>query len=178
MIKRQKWIDHTFTFGQDLGWSQNLIARLSGSIIRIEHYAKSLSDDQCSRRYNDRWSIKDHVGHLIDLESLFIKRLEELDNLSFEFSPADMSNTTTEKAQYRNWSIEKLIGAFKTERDVFIQTFTQLSDEGKVHKAYHKRLDTWLNPTDVLLFSAEHDDHHIASILEIKEIIGQEKESV
>ena len=49
-----------------------------------------------------------------------------------------------------------------------IQEFNSLSMESKRHISIHPRLKVEMKPVDMMFFVAEHDDHHLASILEIK----------
>ncbi|NOT35790.1 MAG: hypothetical protein HOP11_00260 [Saprospiraceae bacterium] len=91
-ISRQKWTDHKFNFGIDVGWSQNIITRISDIGMRCQYHCDSLSDEMLSTRYDQKWSIKENIGHLIDLEELHLKRIIQFKSLETELIATDMSN--------------------------------------------------------------------------------------
>ena len=172
-MNRQKWTSHTFNLGIDPGWSANIIARLLGTAIRLQHYVNILSEEQASKRINNKWSVKEHIGHLIDLEELHLKRLHEFNNFASELSAADMSNKATEFANHNAKSAHELMASFKEERQLFLDAYFALRKDCLNHPAMHPRLKVPMKPVDLLFFVAEHDDHHIASILEIKDQIHE-----
>ena len=167
-MARQKWTDHVFPLGIDTGWSDNIRTRLADVTIRLRHHCNNLSDEQLSNQPAGKWSIKEHVGHLIDLESLHTKRLHEFDKMQAKLSAADMSNAKTEASDHRLRSIGDLISEFSEVRKGFLRLLEQLSEDSLKHQAMHPRLLKKMRPVDLLFFTAEHDDHHIATICEIK----------
>ncbi len=169
MIDRQKWIDHTFNLGIAVGWSKNIISRLDNTEILLKHYVKNLQKQQLAQRTNDQWSIKEHIGHLTDLESLWLNRFEQFEKELPELIAADMSNRITERSNHNDQPIDKLIEDFKRERLKLIYTVKQLSEKTQNHSAFHPRLKIMMKPVDLLFFIAEHDDHHLTTIAEIIE---------
>lgn len=168
MIARQKWVDHKFNLGIDVGWTQNILIRLQDAPIRIQYHNKELSDEQLSLRLNSKWSIKEHIGHLIDLEELHTNRLHEFATHKENLSPADMTNLKTNEANHNEQSIVVLLDKFRAERAKLIKIFKSLSIETQNHRAMHPRIKVLMRPVDLLFFVAEHDDHHLVSITEIK----------
>lgn len=168
MIKREPWVNHKFNLGIDIGWTQNIMSRISDTILRIQHHTSGLSDDQLSRIMDGKWSIKKHVGHLIDLEELWVNRFLQFEELVPELVYADMTNQKTEQADYNSQSIQSLIENFKYERQKLIDTYQSLSDKAIYHQAFHPRIKVLMRPVDLLFFVAEHDDHHITSMNALK----------
>lgn len=169
MIDRQKWIDHTFNLGIAVGWSKNIISRLDNTEILLKHYVKNLTNGQLSKKTNDKWSIKEHIGHLADLESLWLNRFEQFKKGLPELVAADMTNKKTETSNHNEQDIEKLIEAFILHRKKLIDTVKQLNEKTHNHSAFHPRIKTMMKPVDLLFFIAEHDDHHLTTIKEIIE---------
>ena len=167
MIERQKWTAHQFNLDIDPEWSHNIIGRLNDNHIRLRHHCQHLSDADSSKQLNGKWSIKEHIGHLIDLEDIHIKRLKEFSEFKKTLTGADMSNAKTEKANHNAKNVNELINEFEKGREHFIQVFFSLNEKCQTHKAEHPRLKAIMKPVDLMFFVAEHDDHHIASILEI-----------
>ena len=167
MKERQKWVDHKFNLGIDPAWAQNVKCRLKDTSIRIMHHCKELNNEQLSFRLNDAWSIKEHIGHLIDLEQLFLFRLKQFSDFPEELVAADMTNTKTHAADHNNKNLDVLITAFNTERCHFIKQYGQLDNKALNHPSMHPRIKEFMRPVDLLFFVAEHDNHHITSITDI-----------
>jgi uncharacterized damage-inducible protein DinB len=167
-MERQKWTAHIFNLNIDPGWTTNILTRVRDTEIRIEQYCKDLTDTQLSFRTEGAWSIKEHIGHLIDLEALHHQRVIEFGILKKELSAADMSNAKTEAANHNSKSLDILLGEFRKAREAFIYDFQMLPKVSLYHEAMHPRLKVLMKPVDLLFFVAEHDDHHLASIMELK----------
>lgn len=163
-MERQKWVDHVFSFDIDTGWAPNIVTRLQGTVPRMRHYAKGLSEEAAAHRPDVKWSIKEQIGHLSDLEDLHQWRLRQFKELVPELKAADMSNAQTEKADHNQVPLGDLIGQFEEKRNNLIATFLEMSDEVQHHKAFHPRLKVYMRPVDMLFFTAEHDDHHLTYV--------------
>ncbi len=172
MTTRQEWTAHVFNLGIDPGWAHNIMTRVQDTEIRLKHYCAPLTDAQLSHRPNGAWSIKEHIGHLIDLEPLHQGRLQQLAVLQPELTGADMSNAKTEAADHNAQSLEALLEEFRRVRTAFIREFKALPSASLQHAAQHPRLKVPMKPVDVLFFVAEHDDHHLATILENIDTLG------
>ncbi|MBT8256167.1 MAG: DinB family protein [Bacteroidia bacterium] len=167
-MERQKWVSHKFNLGLDPGWAQNVITRLNDLVIRLDHHCKSLSYDQLSFKPSGAWSIKEHIGHLIDLEELHELRLKEFAKFQPELSAADMSNRKTVAANHNDRSLDGLLNDLQTARIQLLSAYLKLAEECLQHEAIHPRLKVPMRPVDLLFFVAEHDDHHLTTILDIK----------
>jgi len=144
-----------------------VVTRLEGTSIRIRHYIDKTSDNLASERVDGNWSIKEHIGHLIDLEFLHRHRLDEFAALKPELTMADMSNARTNEADHNERSTSSLVEEFVEKRGEFLDRFYSLKDEHLLHQAIHPRLKIPMRPVDMLFFTAEHDDHHVTSIVEL-----------
>ncbi len=111
-MKRTKWVDRKFNLGIPEGWLPNVIARLSGITIRLKDLTSKLSEESLSLQLNEHWSIKEHIGHLIDLEDLHIGRVTDFVNRKQTLRAADMSNKQTYSANHNEKSISQLINEF------------------------------------------------------------------
>ncbi len=168
-MQRTKWVDRKFNLDIPPGWLPNILARLSGVTIRLKSLIKNIPDDYLSNQFNESWSIKEHIGHLVDLEDLHIGRVTDFMNREDVLRAADMSNKRTYAANHNEKSIKKLIEEFDLKRTVLISSLKNLDDESQQFVAMHPRLKVPMRAVDMAFFTAEHDDHHIASILEILE---------
>jgi len=167
-FSRQRWVNHQFNFGIDVGWSQNIITRISDIGIRCQYHCNGLSEELLSTRHNQEWSIKEHIGHLIDLEELHLHRINQFKNLNTELTAADMSNRKTEVSNHNDKLLKDLIAELIVERESLIHQYQSLPLESLDHFALHPRLHVNMRPVDLLFFIGEHDDHHLSTIIQLK----------
>lgn len=170
MIERMKWAERKFSFDIPSGWMPNTIERLKGIKPRLLDLTKSLSEELSQTRFNDKWSIKEHIGHLSDLEDLWIQRVKDFTERKAVLSAADMSNAATEKANHNDRPVDELLQAFLTKRDQYISLLKNLDAKTQEFQSLHPRLQVPVRAVDMAFFAAEHDDHHLASIREIVEL--------
>lgn len=166
-MERLPWLERKFHFDVPPGWLQNICARLTGTEARLRHLRNDLSDENARLKPAGKWSIKEHIGHLHDLELLHLKRLEDFAGHHADLSVWDTTNSATEKANHNETTIDALINAFSLKREEFITRLKSLDDHTQHFKSLHPRLKIMMKPVDMATFIAEHDDHHLASIHEI-----------
>ena len=168
MMIRQKWFDHKFQLGIDPGWTENIMCRIKDAEMRIAFHVQGLSNAQLSTQVDNTWSIKEHIGHMIDLEILWMDRFNQFNKKVPELIPTDLENRKTHLANHNDQSIDALLTTFSKEREQLINTFNSLDPDALYHEALHPRLKMPMKPVDLLFFVAEHDNHHITSIIKIK----------
>ena len=164
MLHRTKWIDREFNFDFPNGWLPNITERLYGTSSRLKDIVSPLSDDFLSESHFNKWSIKTHIGHLIDLEELHQGRVHEFILRKNVLRPADMTNKKTETGQHNDKVIGVLLNEFNLKRNHLIDLFEKLDEETQDLKSLHPRLNKLIRPVDLAYFIAEHDDHHLADI--------------
>ena len=166
-MERTKWTDRKFTFDFPAGWMPDILERLHGTGPRITEMTRGIPESKLESAPVGRWSIKEHIGHLSDLEELHMGRLDDFAGRKNTIRAADMSNAKTYAAQHNKKSSDELIAEFIEKRRQFIDRLAKLDDETQLFSAMHPRLNTLMRPVDVAYFTAEHDDHHLASMREI-----------
>jgi hypothetical protein len=171
-MNRAKWTDRKFTFDFPEGWMYNIIERLRGTEIRIIYMINNLPEQDCEFKPDNGWSIKEHIGHLIDLEDLHEGRIDDFLARKDVLRAADMSNKKTYEADHNSRKVEELISDFFVKRKRFVDRLLALDDETLKFKAMHPRLQTLMRPVDVAFFTAEHDDHHLADMREVLRKLG------
>jgi hypothetical protein len=78
-----------------------------------------------------------------------------------------MTNEETNKANHNLAAIQQLLNDFSIKRAKLVLRFEELDDETHNFKSLHPRLQVLVRPVDIAYFTAEHDDHHLASIRSI-----------
>ena len=94
-MERQAWIDHTFYTTHGIGWQQTISTRIGDTVLRLSHHTATLNDHELSAKLNDAWSIKEHIGHLIDLEEFHLNRLNQFPTLPEVLDAVEISNAKT-----------------------------------------------------------------------------------
>ncbi len=140
-----------------------IFSRLEGSIFRLYSLLSNTDDELCSINVSG-WSVKEHVGHLYDLEELWWKRLEDFRLGNEVLTVADLRNTKTIEAGHNEKSLEQLLEQFTIERQKILETVYGMDEAMLSRTAIHPRLNQPMRLIDSLYFVAEHDDHHIAAL--------------
>lgn len=174
-MKQVKWFDRKFDFDNEQNIFPSIHERLLGTPLRLEEKFKSIPSAILKDRIDNTWSIKENVGHLIDLEPLWQGRFEDIKNGQLELRVADLQNTKTNLANHNDTPIDELLSTFRQLRQHTIRLLENIDDITIFKSALHPRLKTPMRTMDLFLFVAEHDDHHLARITEIVKIIGGQK---
>lgn len=163
-MERTLWVQRTFQFDLPPGWMQNVTERLYGTYPRLLSMLEKLNDSKLINRPPGSWSIKEHIGHLGDLETLHEGRIDDFITRKPALRAADMGNKKTEDAHHNIQDIRLLLSRFEGLRLHFIHRLLSLDDETQLFQSLHPRLKVPMRPVDMAYFTAEHDDHHLASI--------------
>jgi len=166
-MQKTEWFKRKFPVIEDNGILPSIIERLSGTPARIEEIAGNLTPALLTFKPGGKWSVKEEIGHLSDLEPLWLGRLYELTEGLAELRAADLINQQTHNANHNATEIKVLLQGFREQRQFFVNRLMRLNDEQLLNAALHPRLKTPMRIIDLAYFVAEHDDHHLASIREI-----------
>lgn len=163
MIAVIPWFQRQFNFDFPIGLFPVIFSRLEGTIFRLSAILATADEDYSSHS-NEGWSVKEHVGHLYDLEELWWKRLNDFAGGNPILTTADLNNTKTKEARHNEKPLEQLMQAFTMERQRILETAYHFDKEMLERTSVHPRLNQPMRLIDSLFFVAEHDDHHIAAI--------------
>ncbi|HEU5240112.1 MAG TPA: hypothetical protein VFU37_23460 [Pyrinomonadaceae bacterium] len=117
--------------------------------------------------------MQEQAGHLLDVGGLEMKRLDEFEAGSDTLTAADMTNRQTHEANYNANSIENILSAFRKERMEFVERLDNYDESFVQRTALHPRLKQNIRVIDLVFFIAEHDDHHLARISELKRLFTE-----
>lgn len=120
------------------------------------------------QKVEGKWSILENIGHLLDLESIWQGRLEDILAGKKYLREADLSNTKTHEAQHNLKDAEVLLEAFRESRTKTVMELEKLDETDVFKSALHPRLQQPMRTQDLFLFVAEHDVHHLAEITYLK----------
>lgn len=162
-MEQTKWFERKFLPIEDNGLLPNIIERLAGTPARLNYKI----DHMNMARILDPsagWSIKKEIGHLIDLEPLWLDRAKEIVANTPVLKTADLTNRKTEEADHDERDTLSLINEFTEERKKLVDLLKSLPDTALNFTSKHPRLGTPMRMIDLAYFVAEHDDHHLVKI--------------
>ena len=175
MVERLEWIKRQFSFELPLGMYPNVLERVRGTPARLEDLVRFVPGEILTKRDGDKWSIQEQAGHLLDLEPLGMKRLDDFEAGREMLAAADVENRKTHAANHNANAIESILAQFRRERRTFVERLDAYNEEFVQRTALHPRLKVKIRVIDLVFFIAEHDDHHLARISELKRLFEQSR---
>lgn len=172
MTARVAWTDRTFNFDFPSDIYPELMERLRGTAARLDERVRPLPRNILTVREGVKWSIQEHAGHLMDLETLWMGRVDDFVGGAETLRAADMTNQKTHDANHNKHDIEAILAGFRAERLAFIKRLESFEPDDFARTALHPRLNQPMRLCDSMYFVAEHDDHHLAQITELVQRIG------
>ena len=168
MTQVANWFARKFVFTFPVELYPNLCMRLRGTPARLEELVRSCPRELLvGRPQKDKWSAQEHAGHLLDLEPLWMARVEDFAAGGDELTTADLSNRKTHAANHNARPVADILGGFRKERLRLVERLAEFQPEMLARSMLHPRLKQPMRLVDHLYFAAEHDDHHLATIWEL-----------
>jgi uncharacterized damage-inducible protein DinB len=164
MSNNAQWFERKFEFGFSADLYPNLCIRLRGTPARMEEMLHGVSRDVLVARKQEKWSIQEQAGHLLDLESLWSARVDDFIRGEENLSPADLKNRKTHEANHNARDFSDLLAEFRAARIALVGKLETLGPSQFSKTLVHPRLQKRMRLVDHLYFVAEHDDHHLAKI--------------
>jgi uncharacterized damage-inducible protein DinB len=163
------WFERKFEFSFSLDLLPNLRARLRGTPARLEETLRGRPHEILVAKPQGKWSAQEHAGHLLDLETLWLARLEDYVADRGQLTPADLTNRKTDEANHNTHQLEHLLTEFRAARATLLKRVDESDASLFARTLLHPRLKTPMRLADHLYFVAEHDDQHLARIWELIE---------
>ncbi len=164
MLHPVDWFSRPFDFNLPLWMYPNIVERLRGTPARLETRIAGLPKAILARRLGDRWSIQENAGHLLDLEDLWLGRVDDFEQKLPRLRAADLDNRRTYEAEHNAQNLQTILADFRTRRLQLVQRLENADEDFVKQSALHPRLDASMRVIDHAYFVAEHDDHHLVEI--------------
>jgi len=161
------WFERKFEFSFPVELHPNLLARLRGTPARLEETLRGRSHKTLTRKVEEKWSTQEHAGHLLDLEPLWLARVDDYVAARHQLTVADLKNRRTHEANHNARPSEEILTEFRAARERLLKRVDELGGSLFASAIPHPRLKTPMRLVDHLFFVAEHDDHHLARIWEL-----------
>ena len=163
-METEQWLQRSFDFALPASRFPSLLERLRGTPARLDERVRDIPADRLTRVHSGRWSAQENIGHLLDLEPLWLQRADQYFMAEPELAPADLTNRITTDANHNARNIADLLSAFRTARMELVGLLVNAGDTIVTRTAVHPRLKRALRLIDHMEFIAEHDDHHLAVV--------------
>jgi hypothetical protein len=157
------WLERRFNFGQTPDMLVFFLERMQGTVVRINAKVDGIPDAVLSEQRDGKWSVKQNIGHLAEVEEISLKRIDEILN----GVPTMSSAVFPVKQDYNAMPVRDVIAFFERNRLATLQAYNTLAASALKLTAIHPRFKVPMNPVDLALFHAEHDDHHLVRMTEI-----------
>jgi uncharacterized damage-inducible protein DinB len=161
------WFERKFEFTFPVELHPNLCARLRGTPARLEEMVRASGRELLISKPSGKWSAQEHVGHLLDLESLWLVRVDNYLAGGSELTAADLRNRKTDEANHNARPAGEILVEFREARRRLVMRVETIDAALLARAMLHPRLRQPMRLVDHLYFVAEHDDHHLASIWEL-----------
>lgn len=171
-MKTIKWFEREFDFNYGAEQFPTILERLKNAPLLYKDFA-SLPENLLQYKPENKWSIKENIGHLLLLEPLWLKRFHEIREGKTEMSPADLSNSATDEADFNKESLQDILNRFMDMRNETVIFLESLQQEDYLRSSLHPRLRNAMRMIDLMFFVAEHDTHHLQTIQQIINIYGK-----
>jgi len=166
------WVERSFDLGFPVEKYPDVLERWRGTPGRVEERVGGLSRGVLVRQPDVGWSISQNVGHLLDVEPLPARRIEQILAGEPELIAADMSNRKTNEGNHNEADIQELLRGFRSARMATVDRLEGLSQDEWGKSALHARTGLRMRILDVVYFFSEHDDYHLGRIAELIRSFG------
>jgi uncharacterized damage-inducible protein DinB len=172
MTRITPWFERKFPFPIPAQLLPNVLARLRGTPARVEETFRGRPRELLIAHAAGRWSAQEHAGHLLDLEPLWLARVDDYVAAKDQLTAADLTNRKTHEANHNSRPVEQILAEFRSARKTLLKRVDELQMPSSLRVIPHPRLGAAMGLIDHLYFVAEHDDHHLAAISELLNIAG------
>lgn len=168
MAAQAPWFERKFSFDFPVEVYPDVIERFRGTPARVEERVRGVPREVLVRREREgTWSIQENVGHLLDLEGLWDRRLGDFLAGKQDLSAADVTNRATHEAGHNDREIGELLAGFRAHRMRQVGVLEGLRAKDFARTSLHPRLRQPMRLVDAVAFVCAHDDYHLARIGEL-----------
>src|SRR5687768_16226667 len=135
-MKRTEWFERKFVFGHPPGMLPFFLERLAGTIVRLDHLICGVGDPLLSEKLDGKWSVKQNIGHLAEVDDVSFKRLDEIRQGVSPMSPAVFEP----RQDYNSQNVFDILNNFRSSRERNLVKYKSISDADLGKSSLHPRL--------------------------------------
>lgn len=160
----QPWTQRTLPFGRPVEEVPVLLERIRGTHARIAEILRDHPLERLHLRVEGRWSVLEHAAHLITLQDRFEPRADDFEHLRERLCEIRLEGQDAELGRHRVRRIGDVLEEFRLKRMAFGRRIEGFNARVNEHVAIHPCKGRPMRVADMLLWIAEHDDHHLATM--------------
>jgi hypothetical protein len=165
------WSQRKLEFNRAVDELPLLTERMLGTPDRIHSLVRGIPAERLQLRIQGKWSVLEHIGHLMVLDERMQVRIEDWLSLSGRLSPIDLEDQQRFLDGQRHRELGDVLLEHRLRREALVNGVVNLPAAVHHHYALHPCRHLRMRPIDMFLFLAEHDDHHLATM---RRLIGAE----
>ena len=168
LMSTPKWFESEFDLSFSADKYASIYAQLKQAPEKLRQVLAGLPEEVLLRKPDGKWSIKEHVGHLAIMEPLWRIRFVDIRERKPVLTTADLNNTATTAAGFNGFGMEELLDRFSAERQETLRLLNSIDVLDEESTSLHPRLKQPMRVIDLAYFVAEHDEHHVAVMVEMR----------
>src|ERR1700743_1302987 len=108
------WFERKFEFAFPVEQYPNVCVRLRGAPARLEELTGKATLEALVRKSSGKWSAQEHAGHLLDMEALWLTRVQDFfqGNSQDTLTVAELTNRKTEEAHHNARALSEILANF------------------------------------------------------------------
>ena len=139
------WFERNLKFGHPIQMLPYFLERLEGTFIRLETKVKGVPNEILSHQLNGKWSVKQNIGHLAEVDEINFRRIDEMIAGVAQLSPAVFEP----KKDYNSQEVKDVLHYFHKTRLKNIKRYSELTEIELTKSSLHPRLKELMTPVDL-----------------------------
>lgn len=139
-MQQINWFERRFEFRTSVASFESLAERMAGASGLFQKRISGISEKTCQNKPEDKWSVREHLGHLSVLEPVWRLRFQDIRKERTAMQAADLRNRATYKADFNSQSLEVLCRLFQSERKKTLDLLSGFPQEDLHKSRMHPRL--------------------------------------
>jgi len=156
------WSQRKLPFGRSAEELPVLLERVLGTPARLAQLTSHEPVERLSLRRQGSWSALEHIGHLIHLQDRMDERVDDFAAHRSCLCRIDLAGQAAILSGYTARALGDVLEEFRLKRVYFVDRVCRLDPGALRHKAQHPCGSETMSVADMVLYLAEHDDHHLA----------------
>jgi len=167
------WEKRTLSFGRSTDELPVLLERVLGTAARLTDLTAHEPVERLSLRRQGSWSVMEHIGHLIFLQDRMDERVDDFSAQRNCLCRIELSDQDVILAGYSSRALGDVLEEFRLKRSYFVERVQGLDPGALRHSAQHPCRPERMSVADMVLYLAEHDDHHLVLMRKLLQGNGQ-----
>lgn len=160
-IRFTPWEKRKLPFGRSMDELPVLLERVLGTAARMADLSAHEPLERLSLRRQGSWSVLEHIGHLIYLQDRMDERVDDFAAQRSCLCRIELSDQERILSGYTSRALGDVLEEFRLKRVYFVERVQGLDPGALRHTAQHPCRPERMTVADMVLYLAEHDDHHL-----------------